>query len=758
MFQNKQSAQIFANKLFSNVNENEVNFTFNPKACMQIKEGDIIFQTGDESNFVYLVIEGEVKQKISGIFSSPIIVKKTAGDFFGEKEIIDKTPRISSAVANTDCQLYPIPKEELNKLISSNKTIQRNLFTIGSGEDIPESGEINLLDTSLSVPPPGEPIIEIDSDSKSLEENLFESVDNENTAVDFTDKGTLSPPVEEEIIKENFSLTNESVPPKAEPVIEDNEEYLQWDFSASSEKEKQDEEPLDVPLDEDEEQPAAPLNEDEELPAALLDGVPLIAEEKHEESIKSDFDPLSVFPETEPEPVPDTEKISEPQKFSLTASFEEVSSIKPFDDNPMDEFKENEVHENIEKPESISPEPELVEKPRSKNGDGLPKEKFHLIIQAAQKVNSNFKLDKVLNSIVEAAQELTNADRCTLYIVDKEKNELWSKILIGDDVKEIRLKIGDGLAGAAAQNNEIINLEDVHTDSRFNSTYDKVSGYITKNNLCFPINNKDGDVIAVIQLINSANGKFDEIDEECLSVISTNVALALENANLVEKLVQADRLTSLGKMANFLIQDIKKPILTIKHYAEHIKKKEISNDIKQVLNLLTDQANLIADLVQSTLSFSQGKSVLRTQTYSVADVVNEVLAQLAEYVEGRKTKLFKKYETDALVSVDKREFYQACFQIVKNACDAMPDGGNVFIVTKADDQNVSIEIRDNGIGIPDSIKDRIFEPFMSHGKKNGNGLGLSIAEKIIKDHAGTITVESELGEGASFFINLPAVK
>jgi len=211
-------------------------------------------------------------------------------------------------------------------------------------------------------------------------------------------------------------------------------------------------------------------------------------------------------------------------------------------------------------------------------------------------------------------------------------------------------------------------------------------------------------------------------------------------------------------MANFLIQDIKKPILTIKHYAEHIKKKEISNDIKQVLNLLTDQANLIADLVQSTLSFSQGKSVLRTQTYSVADVVNEVLAQLAEYVEGRKTKLFKKYETDALVSVDKREFYQACFQIVKNACDAMPDGGNVFIVTKADDQNVSIEIRDNGIGIPDSIKDRIFEPFMSHGKKNGNGLGLSIAEKIIKDHAGTITVESELGEGASFFINLPAVK
>lgn len=732
MSPNKQVAPVFSNKLFSNVKENEVNFTVNPKAYLQIKEGDIIFQTGDDSGFIYLVIEGEVKQKISGIFNSPVIVKKTVGDFFGEKEIIEKTPRISSAVANTDCQLYTILKEELNELISSNKTIQRNLYNVGSGEYLPDVGEINLTDPGLSISDLQERTVEVNSDVKSLEENLFEVMDKKNNEVDFTDAETSLPPKFDEDVHENFSLTNEAVTLDEEPLIEDSEEYLKWDFSSSSEKE----EPHFVPLD-------------DEL---------LIAEEKPEESFNSGFDPYSVFPETEPEPIPDAEKISEPQKFSLTDSFEEVPSKKPFEDNPIEEFKEQEVFEKPEIAELINPEPEWMEKPLSKKESRLTKEKFHLIIEAAQKVNSNIKLDKVLSSIVEAAKELTNADRGTLYIVDKEKNELWSKILIGDDVKEIRLNIGEGLAGASAKNNEIINLEDVRSDSRFNDAYDRSSGYNTKSNLCFPINNKDGVVVAVIQLINSTNKKFDEIDVECLSAISINAALALENADLVEKLLQADRLTSLGKMASFLIQDIKKPILTIKHYAEHIKKKEIPNDIKQVLNLLTEQTNLIADLVQSTLSFSQGKTTLHTQTHSVADVLHEVLAQLAEYVDGRKTKLFKKNESDVLINVDKREFYQACFQIVKNACDAMPDGGNVFIVTKADDQNVSIEIRDNGIGIPDSIKDRIFEPFMSHGKKNGNGIGLSIAEKIIKDHGGTITFESELGEGASFFINLPVVK
>ena len=110
-----------------------------------------------------------------------------------------------------------------------------------------------------------------------------------------------------------------------------------------------------------------------------------------------------------------------------------------------------------------------------------------------------------------------------------------------------------------------------------------------------------------------------------------------------------------------------------------------------------------------------------------------------------------------MVNLDKKEFYQACFQIAKNACDAMPQGGNFYIITKRDGDKIRIELKDNGLGIPGSIKERIFEPFMTHGKKQKSGLGLAIAEKIVKEHNGIIWAESDLGEGAVFIIVLPVL-
>jgi len=108
--------------------------------------------------------------------------------------------------------------------------------------------------------------------------------------------------------------------------------------------------------------------------------------------------------------------------------------------------------------------------------------------------------------------------------------------------------------------------------------------------LCFPIKNKEGIIIGVIQLINSKKGEFTTLDEELLNAISIHAALALENAALVEKLLQAERVSSLGKMANFLIQDIKKPILVSKRYADHLYEKDLKPEIKQVLEMMTDSA------------------------------------------------------------------------------------------------------------------------------------------------------------------------
>ncbi|MEI7812660.1 MAG: ATP-binding protein [Ignavibacteria bacterium] len=410
-----------------------------------------------------------------------------------------------------------------------------------------------------------------------------------------------------------------------------------------------------------------------------------------------------------------------------------------------------------DKPEDI---PYIQEAPVSEtaspaDSDEITAGQLKLIMQAAQLVNSNIRIDDLLQIIVDASRSLASAERGTLYLVDKEKNELWSKIIDGKGISEIRLRMGEGIAGQAAKNREIINIKDVSQDPRFKSRIDHSSGFVTKNMLCFPIVNKTDEVIGLLQLLNSTRGEFTKRDEEFLSMLSVNAAMALENAELVERLLQTERVTSLGKMANFLIQDIKKPVLVSKRYAEHLKTKELTPDVMQVVNMLLEQLNHVADLVQTTSSYSDGRVVLHSVVCRMNETLVSVFDKLVPAIKIRNCDIIKQYDKEATVKLDRKEFYQCCMHIIRNACDAMPDGGKIFVTTKNKKTSVEVSFKDNGPGIPDSIKDKIFDPFMSHGKTNGTGLGLSITKKIIEDHGGTITVESDLGEGTTFTISIP---
>lgn len=274
--------------------------------------------------------------------------------------------------------------------------------------------------------------------------------------------------------------------------------------------------------------------------------------------------------------------------------------------------------------------------------------------------------------------------------------------------------------------------------------------------LCFPISNKTDEIVGVLQLLNSDRGEFTKLDEHILSMLSVHAALALDNAELVEKLLQTERVTSLGKTANFLLQDIKKPILVSKRYAEHLKTKTLSPDAAQVVDMLLEQITHVADLVQTASSYSEGKIILHSVVCKLNETMDAVLDKISTNVKLKDCQIIKQYDKDISVKLDRKEFYQCCTHIVRNACDAMGEGGRLLITTKNRKNFVDISFKDNGPGIPESIKDKIFDPFMSHGKTEGTGLGLSITKKIVENHGGTISVESDLGEGANFTITLPA--
>jgi putative methionine-R-sulfoxide reductase with GAF domain len=304
------------------------------------------------------------------------------------------------------------------------------------------------------------------------------------------------------------------------------------------------------------------------------------------------------------------------------------------------------------------------------------------INDAAQLVNSNIKIDDVLQNIVRVASDLTSADRGTLYLLEKEKNELWSKIAMGSEFKEIKLKVGNGIAGWVAEKGEILNLDNAQDDSRFNVQFDKTSGYVTKSMLCFPIKDKNSDIVGVLQLLNSKNGKFSNVDEELLEALSIHAAMALQNAELVEQLLKGERITSLGKMANFLIQDIKKPIMVSKRYTEHLKSKELPEESMKVIDLLLEQLDHIADLVNSTSNYSEGQIVSRSHLKKLNEVLDDFVKRIDSYVRSRNCSIVSDFEDDVDVQLSEKQLYQAFQHLVKNACDAMPEGGRLCPTAK----------------------------------------------------------------------------
>ncbi|VAX18841.1 hypothetical protein MNBD_IGNAVI01-1159 [hydrothermal vent metagenome] len=422
---------------------------------------------------------------------------------------------------------------------------------------------------------------------------------------------------------------------------------------------------------------------------------------------------------------------------------------------PKEEVKTSSaVNDDIDKSENLRNDQENL------NAEGLNMriEQLERINEAAHLVNSNINLDDLLQNITDVSVDLAGADRGTLYLVEKNKNQLWSKIAVGNTPKEIRLKIGDGLAGWVAKYGETINIEDAYSDERFDMSYDNLSGYQTKSVLCYPVKNKEGEVISVIQLLNSKNGAFSDLDVELLDLISTHVALALQNADLVEQLLKTERVSSLGKMANFLIEDIKKPILISKRYAEHLHSKEMDTDISQIVDMLLDELNNITDLIQATSNYSAEPALVKSTYVNLNETLDDLSGRIDSYVRSMSCKIEKEYAKDVLVNLNLKDFYQSFKHIIKNACEAMPHGGVIQLKTKIDENNVMIIFNDKGSGIPESLWDKIFEPFMSYGKKNGPGLGLTVTKKIIEEHGGTIKVNSYIGIGTSVIVTLPIIK
>ena len=164
----------------------------------------------------------------------------------------------------------------------------------------------------------------------------------------------------------------------------------------------------------------------------------------------------------------------------------------------------------------------------------------HSLLRATACLAQSLDLKDTLQVVMEEARKLMQADRSTLFLLDEETGELWSCIADanGTDMIDIRIPANRGIAGFVASTKQTLNIPNAYDDPRFDPTTDKRTGYRTENMLCMPVFSSTGDLIGVTQLINKHQGIFNRSDEEFMEAFNVQAGIALENAQLFERVLQ----------------------------------------------------------------------------------------------------------------------------------------------------------------------------------------------------------------------------
>ncbi len=162
-------------------------------------------------------------------------------------------------------------------------------------------------------------------------------------------------------------------------------------------------------------------------------------------------------------------------------------------------------------------------------------DKLSAILEVAKAMTAARNLDTLLPLIMREAARVLDCERCSLFILDRERGELWSRVAQGVG-QEIRVPLSQGIAGAVAQTGQIINLRDAYDDPRFQREWDVKTNYRTRSILCVPMRDTQGDITGVIQALNAQDGDFTQEDEVLLSALGGQAAQAIENAMLYEEI------------------------------------------------------------------------------------------------------------------------------------------------------------------------------------------------------------------------------
>jgi signal transduction histidine kinase len=224
-----------------------------------------------------------------------------------------------------------------------------------------------------------------------------------------------------------------------------------------------------------------------------------------------------------------------------------------------------------------------------------------------------------------------------------------------------------------------------------------------------------------------------------------------------QELLEAERLATIGRMASSISHDLRHSLAAIVANAEFLCEGRLSAEQREELyQEVRIAVNQMTDLIDSLLEFSRTRESLRPTYGNIRDTAERVVQAIRSHPEYHNVHIAISQKGSGSGWFDPKKLERALYNLLLNACEAVAaDRGRIEVELKEVPGGVEIRVMDNGRGIPESIRGKLFEPFVSYGKENGTGLGLTAVQKIVQDHGGDVTVERTSEEGTVFRLTLP---
>jgi signal transduction histidine kinase len=230
------------------------------------------------------------------------------------------------------------------------------------------------------------------------------------------------------------------------------------------------------------------------------------------------------------------------------------------------------------------------------------------------------------------------------------------------------------------------------------------------------------------------------------------------NQKYTDEVTQAERLAVVGRFAGTIVHDFKNPLTIIGLAAELACSDTTAPPMRhKAADRIARQVERMTNMLQELIEFTKPTGQKpRLQPVNFARYMNPLADEIRQEIAERGVKLeLVNAAPEVDVAVDPQRLSRLFYNLLNNAVDEMSDGGKIFIRFATDGGELRVEVEDTGNGIAPEIAQSLFQPFATHGKAHGTGLGLTICKKIVEDHGGKIWALSTPGKGATFCFTLP---